>query len=144
MYNKSMDTIISFVKLYLSGLLTIIIHLIGGIDIAIITLMTFLVLDYITGMAKAYQSKSLNSNAGFKGVVKKFGELVVVMVGVGIDNFMQTGGFMRELVIYYLVLTEALSIIENHGSLGVPFPKKLKDALEQLREEKQSLTTKEE
>lgn len=134
-----MDSIISFIKLYLSGLLTIIIHLIGGIDVAIITLMTFLVLDYITGMAKAYQTKSLNSSAGFKGVVKKFGESIVVMVGVGIDNFLQTGGFMRELVIYYLVLTEALSIIENLGCLGVPFPKKLKDSLEQLREEKESI-----
>lgn len=143
MYNVSMDNIISFIKLYLAGFLTILVHLIGGIDVAIITLMTFMVLDYVTGMAKAYQSKSLDSNVGFKGVIKKCGELIVVMVGVGIDNFLQTGGFMRELVIYYLVLTEALSIIENLGSLGVPIPKKFKDALAQLREEKESLNLKE-
>lgn len=134
MYNKSMDAIINFAKAYFAGFLTILIHLIGGMDIAIITLMTFMVLDYLTGMAKAFQTKSLNSEIGFKGVIKKFGELIVVMIGVGIDNYIQTGGFMRELVIYYLVMTEALSIIENLAILGVPFPKKLKDTLEQLKD----------
>lgn len=134
MYNKTMDAIINFAKAYFAGFLTILIHLIGGMDIAIITLMTFMVLDYLTGMAKAFQTKSLNSEIGFKGVIKKFGELIVVMIGVGIDNYIQTGGFMRELVIYYLVMTEALSIIENLAILGVPFPKKLKDTLEQLKD----------
>lgn len=134
MYNKTMDAIINFAKAYFAGFLTILIHLIGGMDIAIITLMTFMVLDYLTGMAKAFQTKSLNSEIGFKGVIKKFGELIVVMVGVGIDNYIQSGGFMRELVIYYLVMTEALSIIENLAILGVPFPKKLKDTLEQLKD----------
>lgn len=134
MYNKNMDAIIIFAKAYFAGFLTILIYLIGGMDIAIITLMTFMVLDYLTGMAKAFQTKSLNSEIGFKGVIKKFGELIVVMIGVGIDNYIQSGGFMRELVIYYLVMTEALSIIENLAILGVPFPKKLKDTLEQLKD----------
>ena len=102
-------------------------------------LATFMVIDYISGIIKAIHNKNLDSNVGFRGIFKKMGMLIVVMVGVGVDYFINTAGFMRELIIYYLVLTEALSITENLGAIGVPLPKKFVNTLEKLREEKEDL-----
>ena len=40
------------------------------------------------------------------------------------------------LVIWFFIGNEGLSIIENAANSGVPVPKKLRDTLEQLKNEK--------
>ena len=46
-------------------------------------------------------------------------------------------GIIRNLVIYFFVANDGLSVIENVGKMNIPIPKKLKDALIQLSEEKE-------
>lgn len=131
-YNKSMketiDTISSFI---LTGL----VFLLGGFDIALQCLLIAIALDYISGIAKAFTTKTLSSSIGFKGILKKIGVLLLVMVAVLIDNVTGQTGAIRTLVIYYFVANEGLSIIENLSIAGVPIPKTLKKALEALRKE---------
>ena len=45
-------------------------------------------------------------------------------------------GVVRGVVIAFYLANEGISILENAGKLGVPYPQKLKDVLEQLKEEK--------
>ena len=116
---------------------TTFIYLIGGMDIAITCLLIAIALDYISGLIKAYECKVLSSKIGFRGILKKVGVLLVVMLAVLIDRVTGNTGAIRTLVVYYFVANEGLSIIENLAEAGVPIPKSLKKALKSLKKENQ-------
>lgn len=111
------------------------VYLLGGFDVALMALVIAIVLDYISGVLKAYVTKELSSRIGFKGIIKKVGVLIVVMLAVIIDNVTGGTGAIRTLVIYYFVANEGLSVIENLGQAGVPIPQSIKKALKALKKE---------
>lgn len=113
---------------------TALIYLLGGFDIAIQAVIIAVILDYITGVVKAFVTKELSSTIGFKGIVKKVSILFVIMVAVLIDRVTGESGAIRTLVIYYFVANESLSIIENLGKAGVPIPQVIRDSLQALKE----------
>lgn len=116
---------------------TTFVYLIGGMDIAITCLLIAIALDYISGLIKAYECKVLSSKIGFRGILKKVGVLLVVMLAVLIDRVTGNTGAIRTLVVYYFVANEGLSIIENLAEACVPIPKSLKKALKSLKKENQ-------
>lgn len=105
----------------------------GGMDLWMVGLLVFVVLDYITGVIAAYISKTLSSRVGFVGILKKLLFLCVVTVAHIIDKSAGLGGVLRNAAVGFLVANEGLSILENCGRCGLPIPKKLLDALEQLK-----------
>ena len=108
----------------------------GTWDIAIAILIIFMVLDYLTGVIVAYQNRTLNSEVGFKGLIKKCMILVILIVAVMLDRLLNTGTWVfRTLVCYFYIANEGISLLENISNLGVKIPRKLKDALEQLNKE---------
>lgn len=113
---------------------TVLIFVFGKIDIALLLLITSVIIDYLTGIAKAYVNNNLDSNQGIKGIVKKIGYFFLVAVAVIIDRIAGDTGAIRTLVMYYFVANECLSIVENWGSMGLPIPKVLIDKLSQLKE----------
>ena len=133
-YTEIMKEVISSV---LACIGTTFVYLIGGIDIAMTCLLIAIVLDYISGLIKAYECKVLSSKIGFRGILKKVGVLLVVMLAVLIDRVTGNTGAIRTLVVYYFVANEGLSIIENLAEAGVPIPKSLKKALKSLKKENQ-------
>ena len=114
---------------------TTFIYLVGGIDVALTCLLVAIVLDYISGMIKAFETKQLSSKVGLKGILKKVGVLIVVMLSVLIDRVAGDTGAIRTLVIYYFVANEGLSILENLGQADVPIPQSIKKALKALKKE---------
>ncbi len=111
-------------------------YLFGGWDAAIGILIVFMCLDYATGVIVAYQNNLLNSEVGFKGLVKKFMILVILIVAVMLDRLMNTGTWVfRTLVCYFYIANEGISLLENVSNLGVKIPDKLKDALVQLNKD---------
>lgn len=116
-----------------SVLLTTIIYLLGGMDIALKSLIVIMMIDYITGVASAIYNKKLSSKIGFKGIIKKFCYLLVVALSVVIDNLISQDGVIRTLVIYFFVANDGLSIIENMAEMDIKLPKKLVDSLEQIK-----------
>ena len=110
-----------------------ILYLLGGWDIALKCLIVVMIIDYLTGVLSAIYNKKLNSNIGTKGIVKKVGYLCIVALSTIIDIITGQTGVIRTLVIYFFVANEGISIIENIAEMGVPMPKKLIDALEQLK-----------
>lgn len=111
------------------------VYLLGGFDVSLMALVIAIVLDYISGVLKAYVTKELSSRIGLKGIIKKMGVLLVVMLAVIIDNVTGGTGAIRTLVIYYFVANEGLSVIENLGQAGVPIPQSIKKALKALKKE---------
>lgn len=123
-----------FINNIASVLLTTIIYLLGGMDIALKSLIVIMMIDYITGVASAIYNKKLSSKIGFKGIIKKFSYLCVVALSVVIDNLISQDGVIRTLVIYFFVANDGLSIIENMAEMDIKLPKKLVDSLEQIKE----------
>lgn len=120
-------------KWLFSTLTMILVYCFGGLDSALISLLIFIVLDYITGLMKAYKNKKMNSKIGVIGILKKLGMLCMVAVGSVVDHLTGDSGFIRNCVVYLLIGNEGLSILENLGELDIIVPQFLKDRLEQLR-----------
>ena len=94
-----------------------------------------MVLDYATGMMWAYIQKTLNSQIGFRGLIKKCMILVVLIIAVLLDRMINSGtAVFRTLVCYFYIANEGISLLENVSHLGLPIPDKLKNALQQLNE----------
>ena len=114
--------------------------LIGGWDAALITLIIFMGIDYVTGLIVAgvfhnspkTENGSLESKAGLKGLLRKGGMLLVVLVACRLD-LMLGAHFIRDAVVIALVSNEALSIVENLGLMGVPIPAPIINAIEVLK-----------
>lgn len=107
----------------------------GGCDGLLFALVTFVVIDYITGIMCAVVDKKLSSAVGFKGIFKKV--LIFALVGVGhiLDTrVIGAGSVLRTAVIFFYLSNEGISLLENAGHLGLPIPKKLKSILEQLHD----------
>ncbi|KOF56821.1 hypothetical protein AGR56_09175 [Clostridium sp. DMHC 10] len=115
----------------LGGLFT---YLLGGWDTCLIVLVAFMALDYATGVIGGWIQKNLNSNKGFKGILRKTTIIIVVIVAVLLDRLLKNGTWVfRTLVCYFYIGNEAISLLENVVKIGIPVPKKLVDALEQLK-----------
>nr|DAH88988.1 MAG TPA: holin [Bacteriophage sp.] len=112
----------------------------GGWDSALKLLIALMAADYITGFLLAMiwhrSNKSptgaLSSKAGFKGICKKGAILLMVWVAVMLDGAIGSE-YVRVAVILFFVGNEGLSLLENLGLMGVPYPSFLQRALEALR-----------
>lgn len=116
---------------------TIFIWMFGGFDIALQCLLIAIAIDYVSGLIKAYNTKTLDSKVGFKGILKKIGILCIVALAVVIDRITGESGAIRTLVIYYFVANEGLSVLENLSIAGLPIPQSIKKALQALKKENQ-------
>ena len=114
----------------------------GGWDTAMILLVALMMADYITGVLVAAvwhrSNKSANggldSKAGFKGLLKKGVILLLVWIGVLLDQALGST-YVRTAVILFFVGNEGLSLLENLGLMGVPYPAFLQRMLEALKED---------
>ena len=130
-----MERLLDYLKYVISILGTWFTYLFGAWDKALAILITFMVLDYITGLIKAWYKKELSSDVGLHGLTRKASILIVLIVAVLLDRLVNQGTWVfRTLVAYFYIANEGISILENIAVLNVPFPKKLKDTLIQLRD----------
>lgn len=124
-------------KLILSSIssiiFSIITYLFGGIDKLFIVLIIFIVIDYITGVCKGIYTKKLSSKTGVKGIIKKFGYLLIVVVSASLDKIINSDELIRNVIIYFFIANEGISIIENWKDMNLPLPKKIIDILERLK-----------
>ena len=112
---------------------TVITWLLGSWDTALIVLIAFMVIDYITGIIKAYTRKELSSDVGLHGIARKFLIILVLIVAVLLDRLLNTGTWVfRTLACYFYISNEGISILENAVILELKVPEQLKEALIQL------------
>nr|WP_162138559.1 phage holin family protein [Planococcus halocryophilus] len=75
------------VKSFLAALTSFAVYLAGLINEATVVLLFFMFLDMITGLLRAWMTKSLNSTLGMAGLIKKFAVFVVLAMTAGIEYF---------------------------------------------------------
>lgn len=111
---------------------TLLAQALGGWDLALGVLVAIIVLDYITGVLIAILDKTLDSNIGFRGLCKKMMIFALVYLAVLVDKATGTS-IVRTFTIMFYIANEGISVLENAGKLGVPYPKPLKNILIQLK-----------
>lgn len=140
-----MNTMIQIKNAILAALSAIggwLISAFGGWDVTLQTLIAFMVVDYITGLivagvfhkSKKTESGALESRAGFKGLVRKCAMLALIFLAVMLDGAAGTG-FVRPAVCLFFTANEGLSLLENLGLMGAPYPEFLKNMLEVLKKQ---------
>lgn len=108
--------------------------LFGGWDMLIIALVCFVVADYVTGIIAGAINKQLSSAIGFRGILKKVLIFIVIAVAVMLDRLITEligagQAVCRTVVCTFYIVNEFLSILENLGRAGVPYPAKLKEVI---------------
>lgn len=125
---------INIIKVFLTVIGTSIGWFLGGYDTMMITLLFFIVIDYLTGIMCAIVKRELSSEIGFKGIFKK----ILILFLVGMANLLGIASHIEELryiVISFYLANEGISIIENASILDLPVPQKVKDVLKQLKDD---------
>lgn len=113
--------------------------LLGGWDEALITLIIFMTIDYLSGVivagvfhtSKKSESGALESRAGFKGLCRKVIVLLFVLIATRLDLVMGTT-YVRDAVIIGFITNELISIVENAGLMGIPLPAIITKAIDVL------------
>lgn len=114
--------------------------LFGGWDAALMTLIIFMAIDYITGLIVAgvfhksgkSENGALESRAGWKGLCRKGMILLLVLVGCRIDLVIGSN-YVRDAVCIAFIANETLSITENAGLMGIPIPAVITNAIDVLK-----------
>lgn len=145
----------NIIKGVLTAAMATLMAYLGHLVIPIIVLAAVMLLDYGTGIAKAWVRSELSSKIGIIGILKKLGYLVVVAVGMIIDWVIQIGlaelhvDFKLEflfamIVIIWLILNELLSILENVAAIGAPVPAWLTKIIAKLKDKAEERVTQQE
>lgn len=128
-----MNVILNHFKMFLVLLGGILGWLLGGFDSLINTLIAVVMIDYVTGILLAIYEKRVSSDIGFKGICKKILIFSLIALGNLIDQqIISLGSSLRTMLIMFYLSNEGISILENAAKIGVPFPQKLKDVLQQI------------
>ena len=113
----------------------------GGWDGAFITLLIFMAVDYISGLAVALvfrkspktKSGGGSSSVGWKGLCRKGMVLLIVLVAYRLDLILGVN-YIRDTVMIGFIANETISITENAGLMGVPLPRVIQRAIDILND----------
>ena len=115
------------------GIVTFLTMVLGEHWILFVLFLLFNVIDFITGWMKARMTKKENSIKGFKGVIKKLGYWVIILVSFSTSVlFIEIGEVLKIdlsittmlgwFVLASLAINEIRSIIENIVECGYKVP----------------------
>ena len=125
---------------------SVIASLFGGWDAALVTLVIFMAIDYVTGLLVAgvfhnsgkTENGALGSRAGWKGLCRKCITLLMVLVATRLDLVTGTN-FIRDAVVIAFIANETISIVENAGLMGINIPPAITSAIEVLKKKSDSV-----
>lgn len=140
-----MKTIIRAIMAALSIGAAYVMEAIGGADELAVALVAAMAIDCATGIAcaaiwhRSPKSKSgaLESRAGLKGLFRKGGIFLCCFLAAELSAIVSTYA-IRDSTIIFFICNETLSIVENLGIMGVPFPPAIKSALDVLKDKSET------
>lgn len=94
-----------------------------------------MVLDILTGTAKAIKDRRLWSRKGLFGYGRKILIFVIIVVSNVIDQILALNGGLIMITILFYIANEALSVVENCAAMGVLVPKQLAERLAVIKNE---------
>lgn len=132
----------SMVSIITGTIGSLLINLIGKPTDDLLILIILMIIDLIVGfLISAIWQKSSKTNSGklsssvmFKGIVKKFFTLVIVVIAYQLDILIAMN-VIRHIVIIAFIVEEVLSITENIAITGIKIPAIITKALDVLEKE---------
>ena len=138
-------------KIIFTGIVAALSAWLGVLYIPVLLMVTANVIDYVTGlMASPYRKENIKSYKAFKGVAKKIGMWLLVVVGFIVDQMIlytiDNFGFVSPVkylvacvVCIWIVCNEIISILENLIDIGVALPPFLKPLVEKIKDQTETL-----
>lgn len=121
----------TWVKAAAAGVLTLVAGLLGGWDLALKGLLTFMALDYATAVLRALAAGKWDSSVGLTGILRKLAQLIGVAAAHAADVYLFGGEpWARTLACAAFMLNEAGSVAGHLAALGVPLPDAIHRALQ--------------
>lgn len=128
-------------NVFMGGIVAVLSYVLGEHWMLFAVFLLFNVVDYITGWMKSYLNKKENSQAGFKGIVKKLCYWLIILVGfltsywlIKIGDILGMNFQITQLLGWFVLATltvnEIRSILENFVEAGFNVPKILINGLE--------------
>lgn len=132
----------SIVSIVTGTIGSLLINLIGKPTDDLIILIVLMIIDLIVGfLISAIWQKSSKTDSGklsssvmFKGIIKKFFTLVIVVIAYQLDILLAMN-VIRHIVIIAFIVEEVLSITENIAITGIKIPAAITKALDVLEKE---------
>lgn len=106
-------------------------------DMLLIHLLSVIMLvDIVTGVAKAIQNKNLWSRKSLFGYMRKLLVFAIIIMANLLDVVLGFGGALVYATVLFYIVNELLSVVENAGQIGLPLPPKLLEVLEVIQDGK--------
>lgn len=139
-------------KLLLSATGAAIVSYLHMMSAPIAILLVVMLLDYASGMAKAWLNAELSSKTGRRGIIKKLSYMMIVIAAACVDWLIASGlvsvginvqrsYYFGVMVAIWLIVNELISVLENLSEIGVPLPgfltkivKRLKNSIDDKEE----------
>ena len=123
-----------------TGTLAIFTYLFGTFDILIQGAFMFIVLDFTTGLIKAWHNGEVSSHKSRKDLLRKAMFLSMILIEHWLDkiNLIPDNSMsFRMLVLVFIIANEGISILGNISEMGVPIPGFLKKVFERLNKKEE-------
>ena len=98
-------------------------------------LMILMIVDIVTGFAKAVKNENLWSKRSFRGIAKKTLIFSIIILANIIDMILNLNGALITLTVLYYIANEGVSIVENCAEMGILVPEEIKNKLKVMNEE---------
>lgn len=108
-------------KAAFAAVVLFLVNLFGGASVFLSALLILILIDILTGFLAAAVKKQLQASVMFAGGCKKMIILAIIVLVHYIGDALGLP-WLREAVISYYAINEALSIMENAIRAGVPVP----------------------
>lgn len=134
----------NFLQILLATVTGAIVAYLNVLLVPFLVLIIVMIIDYITGMAQAYVSHTLNSRIGVVGIIKKISYITAVAVGIVADYLIssaltQVGIDIKinycigMIVTIWFIINELISVLENLAEIGIPLPNFLVSIVKRLK-----------
>ena len=98
-------------------------------------LMILMIVDIVTGFAKAIKNENLWSKRSFRGIAKKTLIFSIIILANIIDMILNLNSALLTMTVLYYIAHEGLSIVENCAEIGILVPEEIKNKLKVMNDE---------
>lgn len=97
-----------------------------------------MILDIITGIARAIKFGNLLSHKSMFGFAKKILIFCIIILANIIDQILNLNGGLLIITILYYIANEGLSIVENCSAMDILIPKQIQEKLSIIKNEEEN------
>jgi len=132
--DEKMNENVTRIKALFTAVFSVLTSLFGILAVPILIMVSVNIIDYVTGlMAAPNRKEDINSYKSIRGIRKKIGMWLLVVVGAIVDQLILYGSetlgitipftfLVACIVAIWIICNEILSILENLQDIGVAMP----------------------